>query len=130
MHQKTSAAKGQQCQNHKDRHEEENVPTDGDAEKYHHQDHDAKRNEHFESVHPNFYKQQNEFGEVDLGNNGLVFLDGGHAGLQRFVEKGPHGQTDKNVCRKILLPGVIHIAKDERIDQHEAKWLQDPPNPV
>ncbi len=130
MEQKTAAAKAENGKDHQDRQEPEDIPAQGDLQEQHHQHHDAEGDHHFEAVDPDLGQDQDEFGEIYLGNDGLVILDDLDAVGQIPVEEIPHGQADENEAGKIVFPGIKDIAENEAVDQHEAQGVQHPPDPV
>ena len=108
----------------------QNIKADRHAVNDHHNDHDAKRDQHFKAVYKHADHNQNVFRQIYFCHNGLVVFDDFYALLKGLIKEIPHRQTDKNEDCKILLFCIKYHTKDQGVDQHETDRIQYPPQPV
>ena len=125
-----TASEREQKQGQHDRDHVQNIKADRHAVNDHHNDHDAKRDQHFKAVYKHADHNQNVFRQIYFCHNGLVVFDDFYALLKGLIKEIPHRQTDKNENCKILLFCIKYHTKDQGVDQHETDRIQYPPQPV
>mgnify|MGYP002545235262 FL=1 len=76
------------------------------------------------------YNQKDEFWYIYFGYDWFVVLDDLDTLQQTLVKKVPESDADKNEDRKVLFFRLKYISEHEYIDQHEAKRIKYPPQPV
>lgn len=114
-----TASEREQKQGQHDRDHVQNIKADRHAVNDHHNDHDAKRDQHFKAVYKHANYNQNVFRQIYFCHNGLVVFDDFYALLKGLIKEIPHRQTDKNEDCKILLFCIKYHTKDQGVDQHE-----------
>ena len=130
VHQVAAQTKTDQNQGNGKGNGVEDIPGDRHPIKDQHSHDDHCRNGHFKCVDHYFGDQQDIFGQVDLGNNGFVLFYQTYTLVHGLAEKDPHGISHKNKNGEVGLLCVENFAENECVDQHEAKWFKDPPQPV
>ena len=130
MHQYASNAKSDQKEHCQDRRHRQHASRYPHPEYNKHHRDNRKRHKHLETVHHKFREQQNIFGQIDPCDNPPVRTHHLHAPRYPSGEKAPHSNSDKNKNREILFRCIEHDAKHNRINQHHAERLNQPPHPV
>ena len=101
-----------------------------DAVDRHGDDHNAQRDQHLEPVDQHGRDNQNELGQVHLGENRLVLFHQLDALLHRPVEELPGAVAQEDEGAQVVLAPAEDDAVHKGVYQHEQQRVQNPPQPV
>lgn len=130
MEEDGTQAKGQQEQQQEIGQHPEDIQRQGDPVDRHSDEDESIAHQHLEALDQHRGQQQDELGQIDLGQHRLKLLDGADAGKDAAVEEGPGVVSDEDKGAEVALALAEDHRKHEGIHQHEQQRVQHPPQPV
>ena len=126
----TGKSKHQDDQSHQDRNEIQNIPGYRNSPYDHHGNNDKKGDTHLKTVDAHLDEEKDEFRYIYFGYDRFIGLNYLDTLEKTLIKEIPQSDTDKDENCKVLFLGLEHISEHEYIDQHKAKRIQYPPEPV